>query len=52
MIGRSFLYGLGVMGEASVSRVLEVIAKELDITIAFCVHADICNVNTRVLLPV
>ncbi len=51
LIGRSFLYGLGAMGEAGVSRVLEIIAKELDITMAFCGHTDIRNVDTRVLLP-
>ena len=35
-IGRSFIYGLGAMGEAGVTRALEVIQKELDITMALC----------------
>ncbi|OYZ88539.1 MAG: hypothetical protein B7Y00_04120 [Sphingomonadales bacterium 17-56-6] len=35
-IGRSFLYGLGAMGQAGVTRALEVIAKEIDITMALC----------------
>ena len=33
-IGRSYIYGLGAMGQAGVTRALEVIQKELDITIA------------------
>ncbi len=35
-IGRSYLYGLGAMGQAGVTRALEVIAKEMDITMALC----------------
>ena len=35
-IGRAFLYGLGAMGEAGVTRALEIIRKELDLTMAFC----------------
>ena len=35
-IGRAFLYGLGAMGEAGVAKALEIIRKELDITMAFC----------------
>lgn len=33
-IGRSFVYGLGAMGQAGVTKALEVIQKELDITMA------------------
>ena len=33
-IGRSFVYGLGAMGQAGVTRALEVIQQELDITMA------------------
>ena len=51
MIGRAFLYGLGAMGEAGVTRALEIIAKELDLTMAFCGHTDIHAVDRRVLLP-
>ncbi|MFB2532879.1 L-lactate dehydrogenase [Paracoccus sp. p3-h83] len=35
-IGRAFIYGLGAMGEAGVTRVLEIIHKELDVTMALC----------------
>ncbi len=51
MIGRSFLYGLGAMGEAGVTKALEIIAKELDVTMAFCGHTNIHDVDRRILLP-
>ncbi|MDP3822711.1 MAG: alpha-hydroxy acid oxidase [Burkholderiales bacterium] len=51
MIGRSFLYGLGAMGEAGVTKALEIIAKELDVTMAFCGHTNIHDVDRKILLP-
>jgi L-lactate dehydrogenase (cytochrome) len=51
MIGRAFLYGLGALGEAGVTKCLEIIHKELDVTMAFCGHTDIRNVDSRILLP-
>lgn len=36
MIGRAFIYGLGAMGEEGVSKALEIIQKELDVTMALC----------------
>jgi L-lactate dehydrogenase (cytochrome) len=48
-IGRAFVYGLGAMGEAGVTRALEVIHKELDVSMAFCGHRDINNVNREIL---
>ena len=51
LIGRSFVYGLGAMGEAGVTRALQIIAKELDVTMAFCGHTDINKVDERILLP-
>ncbi len=44
-IGRPMLYGLGAGGEAGVSRVLEIIRKELDTTMALCGERDIANVG-------
>ena len=35
-IGRSYLYGLGAMGQAGVTSALQVIQKEIDITMALC----------------
>lgn len=50
-IGRAFLYGLGAMGEAGVTKALEIIRNELDLTMAFCGHTDINTVDKRILLP-
>jgi L-lactate dehydrogenase (cytochrome) len=50
-IGRSFLYGLGAMGQEGVTKALEIIHKELDLTMAFCGHTDIETVDSRILLP-
>lgn len=49
MIGRAFVYGLGAMGEAGVTKALEVIHKELDLTMAFCGHRDINKVDRSIL---
>ncbi len=49
-IGRSMLYGLGAMGEAGVTRALQIIHRELDLTMAFCGHTDIEKVDAGVLL--
>ena len=50
-IGRSFLYGLGAMGEAGVTKALEIIHKELDLTRAFCGRTDVNTVDKSILLP-
>jgi L-lactate dehydrogenase (cytochrome) len=51
LIGRPFLYGLGAMGEAGVRTALEIIRKELDLTMAFCGRTDIRQVDKNILLP-
>ena len=50
MIGRSFLYGLGAFGQAGVTRALEIIQKELDVTMAFCGRTQIDQVDQSILL--
>ena len=50
-IGRAFLYGLGAMGEAGVSKALEIIHKELDLTMAFCGRTQMDTVDKSILLP-
>jgi L-lactate dehydrogenase (cytochrome) len=50
-IGRAMLYGLGAMGEAGVSKALEIIHRELDLTMAFCGHTDVETVDRSILLP-
>ncbi len=49
LIGRAFLYGLGALGEAGVSRCLEIIRNELDLTMALCGRTDIRDVNRSIL---
>jgi L-lactate dehydrogenase (cytochrome) len=51
MIGRAMVYGLGALGEAGVLKALQVLHKELDVTMAFCGHTDIRNVDRRILVP-
>ena len=50
-IGRAFLYGLGAMGEEGVSKALEIIHKELDLTMAFCGRTQMDTVDKSILLP-
>ena len=51
MIGRAFLYGLGAMGEAGVSKTLAIIANEMAITMAFCGRTNVNAVDKRILVP-
>ena len=51
LIGRAMVYGLGAMGEAGVTKALQIIHKELDITMAFCGHTNIQTVDQGILLP-
>jgi len=50
-IGRAFVYGLGAMGEAGVTKALEIIHKEMDITMALCGRTDINTIDHGILLP-
>ena len=50
-IGRSMVYGLGAMGEAGVTKALEIIHKELDLTMAFCGRTQMGQVDSSILLP-
>jgi len=50
-IGRSMLYGLGAMGEAGVSKALEIIHNELSLSMAFCGRTQIDQVDSSILLP-
>ena len=50
-IGRSYIYGLGAMGQAGVTKSLEIIHKELDTTMALCGRTDINTIDKSILLP-
>jgi len=44
-IGRAFIYGLGAMGKPGVTKVLEILKKELDVTMGLCGETDITKVG-------
>ncbi len=49
MIGKAFLNGLGALGGAGVTQCLDIIANELDLTMAFCGHTDINTVDSSII---
>ena len=49
-IGRAYIYGLGAMGEQGVTKALEIVRSELDVTMALCGETDINNVGRHNLL--
>jgi L-lactate dehydrogenase (cytochrome) len=49
-IGRAYIYGLGALGEAGVTRALEIIHKELDTTMGFCGERDVAELGRHNLL--
>jgi L-lactate dehydrogenase (cytochrome) len=51
-IGRPFLYGLGAMGKEGVTLALEIIRKELDITMALCGKRNINDIDQSVIQSV
>jgi len=50
LIGRAFLYGLGAGGRAGVTRVLEILHKELDLTMALCGRSNLADVDDSILI--
>jgi L-lactate dehydrogenase (cytochrome) len=51
MVGRAWLYALGAYGQPGVTKMLEILHKELDLTMAFCGRTDINTVDKSILLP-
>ncbi len=49
-IGRAYIYGLGAAGQAGVTKALQIIRKELDITMGLCGETDITKVGRHNLL--
>ncbi len=49
-IGRAFVYGLGAMGQPGVTKVLEILHKELDTTMALCGRRRIEDVDQSILM--
>ena len=50
MIGRAYIYGLGAMGQKGVTTALEVIRRELDLTMALCGRRDVRTLDRDILL--
>ena len=51
MIGRSYIYGLGAGGEAGVVRAIEILASELDVTMALCGVRSVRDIDRSVIVP-
>lgn len=49
-IGRAFIYGLGAMGQQGVTKALEVIHREMDLTMALCGETNVANLGRHNLL--
>ena len=49
LIGRSYIYGLGAGGQAGVAKAIELIRKELDVTMALTGVKNIKDIDRRVL---
>ena len=50
LIGRAFLYGLGARGQDGVRETLEIIHKELDVTMGLCGRSDLASIDDSILL--
>lgn len=50
LIGRAFLYGLGAGGRDGVTKVLEILHKELDLTMALCGRSNLSDVDDSILI--
>jgi L-lactate dehydrogenase (cytochrome) len=51
LIGKAFAWSLGAMGEAGVTAGLEIIRKELDVTMALCGLKDVKDASREILRP-
>ncbi len=49
-IGRAYIYGLGAMGEKGVTRALEIIHKELDVSMALCGRKNVNDLDRDILM--
>jgi L-lactate dehydrogenase (cytochrome) len=49
MIGRSYIYGLGAYGQAGVAKAIEILGKELDVTMALTGTKSVGDIDRRVI---
>jgi L-lactate dehydrogenase (cytochrome) len=52
VIGRSYIYGLGAYGQAGVAKAIEVLGKELDVTMALCGVKSIPEIDRRLIAQI
>ena len=50
LIGRAYQHGLGAMGQAGVTQSLEILQRELDLTMAFCGVRNIKDISRKIIL--
>ena len=50
LIGRAYQHGLGAMGQAGVTKSLEILKRELDLTMAFCGVRNIKDVSRTIII--
>ena len=51
MIGRSYIYGLGAGGEAGVAKAIDILGKELDVTMALTGTRRVSDIGRQVIAP-
>lgn len=51
LIGKAFLYGLGALGQGGVSRVIDIIRRELEVTMALTGQTDVRQISADILEP-
>jgi len=50
MIGRAYIYGLGAAGQAGVTKAIDVIRQELDVSMALTGTRRVADIDRHVLL--
>jgi L-lactate dehydrogenase (cytochrome) len=50
MIGRAYIYGLGAAGQAGVAKAIDILKKELDVTMALTGVNRIADIDGRVIV--
>ena len=50
LIGRAYQHGLGALGQAGVTKCLEILRKELDLTMAFCGVSEVKAVSRNIIV--
>ena len=49
LIGRAYIHGLGAAGQAGVAKAIDIIRKELEVTMGLCGVNTIADVDRRII---